>query len=134
LLQKLLLIVVALAAGKETPSTTRGIEERFLGPCCWRENLAVHRSPEADAMRAELRQLVKSGKTEEEIVAFYVARYGQRILREPEGSPAIWLQTVPLVVTALGLLLVTGYIVHAYRKKPRASPAIGPVLDDVDWL
>ena len=134
MLPKLLIIAFALIPVAATVSPTRRIEQRFLAPCCWRENLAVHRSPEADAMRADVRQLVNAGKTEEEIVAFYVARYGQRILREPQGPPAIWLKTVPLIVSAFGLVVVAWYIAHAQRRKQVAIPASGPVPDDEDWL
>jgi cytochrome c-type biogenesis protein CcmH/NrfF len=78
--------------------------------------------------------MVSAGRTEDEIVAFYVARYGQRILREPQGSSAIWLRVVPLVVGAVGLLLVASYIVHAHRRKPQVISPSGPVPDDEEWL
>lgn len=111
---------LTLAASMESAPAMRHIQERFLAPCCWRESLAVHQSPDAEAMRAELGQMVKAGKSEDEIVAFYVARYGQRILREPQGKPAVWLTTVPVVVAVAGLLLLVLYLVHAYRSG--ASP------------
>lgn len=130
----LLLIALAATSAQETGSETRRIEERFLAPCCWRENLAVHRSPDADAIRAELRQLVNAGRTEGEIVAFYIARYGQRILREPQGEPAIWLRTMPVVVSSIGLVFVAWYILRARRRKPGILPATAPVADDEDWL
>ena len=85
-------------------------------------------------MRAEVRQMVDTGKTDDEIVAFYVARYGQRILREPQGAPAIWLKVMPVVATAIGLGFVAWYIVRAQRRKPQVIPASGPVPEDEDWL
>lgn len=111
----LLALGLALTAPTEASPDLRRIQGRFLAPCCWRESLAVHQSPDADAVRAELLQLFRAGKTEDEIVAFYVARYGQRILREPQGKPAIWLTTVPIVVALAGLLVLAIYLVHAYR-------------------
>lgn len=134
MLPKLILMAFALASVNETALPTRRIEERFLSPCCWRESLALHRSPDADAMRAEVRQLLEAGKSEDEIVALYVSRYGQRILREPQGRPAIWLQTLPLVMTAIGFAFVTWYIVHARRRTPDATCADGPFPDVEDWL
>lgn len=126
-------VALALIFASDTAPQSQAIEERFLAPCCWRENLAAHRSPEAEAMRAELRQLLESGKTEDEIVAFYVAKYGQRILREPQGDQAVWLQVIPILGIAAGVLLVAGYIVHARRRVPQLTPETGPVPDDEDW-
>jgi cytochrome c-type biogenesis protein CcmH len=117
-------------AADRVPS--RRIEERFLAPCCWRESVAVHRSPEAEEMRAEIQELVKSGKTEAEIVELFVERYGERILREPRGGLSLWLILVPVVVLLTGTLLVAGYIAHA-RRLPEVAPAAGlPPLPDID--
>jgi len=74
------------------------IEARFVAPCCWHENLAVHNSPAADAMRAEIATLIASGRTEKEIMDHYVARYGERILREPRGQRWLWLTMTPVFV------------------------------------
>jgi cytochrome c-type biogenesis protein CcmH len=129
----LLLAAVATASAAEAQDASRRIEERFLAPCCWRENLAVHRSPEAEEMRAEILQLVKSGKTESEIVDFYVARYGERILREPRGGLSLWLSVVPMLVILAGALLVAGYIVRARRRLAEVAPAEAlPPLPDVE--
>ena len=60
-------------------------------------------------MRAEIASMVAGGRTEEQIVGVYVARYGERILREPRGAKRWWLTLVPLVSIALataGLLLL----------------------------
>jgi cytochrome c-type biogenesis protein CcmH len=132
-LLKLLLIAVALVSATETPDLSRRIEERFVAPCCWRENLAVHSSPEAEQMRAEIRELVKSGKTENEIVDLYVARYGERILREPRGRLFFWLTIVPVLALIAGALLVTSYIVRARHRVPEITRAAGlPPFPDVD--
>jgi cytochrome c-type biogenesis protein CcmH len=120
----LLLISVIVASAAEAQDPSRSIEERFLAPCCWRENLAIHRSPEAEAMRSEIRQLVQAGRTEAEIVNFYVARYGERILREPRGTLSIWLTVVPLVVLMVGTLLVMSYIVRARRRIPEVTMVV----------
>src|ERR1700724_3351319 len=76
----------------------RQIEARFVAPCCWHEHLAVHNSPAADEMRAEIAALIASGRTETEIVDHYVARYGERILREPRGQGWLWLTLTPVFV------------------------------------
>jgi cytochrome c-type biogenesis protein CcmH len=128
-------VLVSLAAFVAAGSTTsRGVEDQFVAPCCWRESLATHRSPEADAMRRELRELLQSGKTESEIVSLYVERYGQRILREPRGGLGIWLTVVPIVIAGCGGLFVASYIARARRLDVQtAGPAVA-VPDDDNWL
>ncbi|MBK9166214.1 MAG: cytochrome c-type biogenesis protein CcmH [Bryobacterales bacterium] len=101
--------VGALAVQPRSPELQR-IEERFIAPCCWRENLAAHQSPEADKMRAEVAALVDSGQTEAEIVEHFVARYGERILREPRGARSFWLTATPLAVLALGAAWLIRYL------------------------
>ena len=77
------------------------IQERFMAPCCWQESVAIHRSEIAGEMRAEIARMVAGGRSEDQIVDFYVARYGERILREPRGSKRWWLTLVPLASIAL---------------------------------
>lgn len=65
-------LLTAPSAIAATTDSVRTITERFVAPCCWRENLAVHQSPDAEKTRAEIVQLVAAGKTEDEIVEHYV--------------------------------------------------------------
>jgi cytochrome c-type biogenesis protein CcmH len=111
----LLVFVLAFQTGSESSASARRMEERLLAPCCWRESLARHQSPQAETARAELRELIDSGNSEVEIIDIFVARYGERILREPRGGPAVWLTIVPILAIAAGTLLVIGYIVHLRR-------------------
>jgi cytochrome c-type biogenesis protein CcmH len=85
----LLFLLAGITASSTIAAPTdslRAITERFIAPCCWRENLAVHQSPDAEKMRAEIVQLVADGRTEDEIVEQYVSQYGERILRVPRGA------------------------------------------------
>ena len=93
----------------------RQIEERFIAPCCWRENLAAHQSPEAEKMRAEVASLAGAGQTEAEIVEHFVARYGERILREPRGARSFWLTATPLAVLAFGAAWLVMYLSRVRR-------------------
>lgn len=126
------LLFVGLAASLFGATQEEKIASRFLAPCCWHENLAVHSSPVAEQMRAEIAGFVKEGKTEQEIVDYYVAQYGERILREPRGSRGIWLVVVPVLVALLGAALVTAYV---NRMRHRPAVAGGPLAEiDDDWL
>ena len=81
------------------------LTHELIAPCCWREPIAIHRSQESMQMLAELEQLVAAGKTEGEIKAYYVSRYGERILADPPGQERTWLYYTPvlLFLTAVAL-------------------------------
>jgi len=101
-------------AAVEERALTRSESERYsklthelIAPCCWSEPIAIHRSEEALQMLNEVEQLVLAGRSEEEIKAIYVARYGVRILADPPGKAGQWLYVVPFALLGCLLLLAT---------------------------
>jgi cytochrome c-type biogenesis protein CcmH len=93
----------------------RKIQDRFMAPCCWSQSVAVHDSPVARQMRQEIVSLASEGKTEEEIVDYYVGRYGDRILRQPRGRAWIWLNAVPFGALSAGLAGVLVFMARARK-------------------
>ena len=70
---------------------------------CEGQSLAESDATLAIQMRAHVRALIAQGKTEEEILAYFGARYGEHILLTPpmEGKTALlWL--APLVLLGIG--------------------------------
>ena len=102
----------------------RALQEKLIAPCCWSESVAMHRSEIAAEMRAEIARMVQEGRTDREILDFYKARYGARILMEPEGQLRLWAYTIPAVATAAGLALVVWMIRRMIRPQPE-TPADG---------
>ena len=49
-------------------------------------------------MLNEVRQLVADGRSEDEIKAIYIARYGVRILADPPGRTGQWLYMAPVAL------------------------------------
>lgn len=94
------------------------LQKRLLAPCCYTENVAQHRSEAADAMRAEIREMVLAGRTEREILDHYKQRYGARILSEPEGPVQVWGYAVPLAMLVFGCLVVLRLILR-WRAVPQ---------------
>ena len=82
----------------------------FVAPCCWHESVGLHQSPEAEQMRREIAGLAGAGKTEPEIRALYIARYGERILVEPEGLKRLILNIIPWTVLALGFAYLVNFV------------------------
>jgi len=115
------------------PGDVRRIEERFVAPCCWSESVAVHRSEVAAEMRAEIERMVAEGKTERQIVDYYVARYGEKILQEPRGRARTWLFWMPFLLTLVAVLGLVLYL-RRLRRLPRPPSANHPLppVGDVD--
>jgi cytochrome c-type biogenesis protein CcmH len=137
---RILAICVSLAPAALAGADYDKLAHELVAPCCWQEALALHRSPAADQARAELRGLIEEGKTEDEIRAWFVANYGERILLTPEGGKAQALFWGPILVVIAGLL-AGGFALRRWtiRRAARPAPAVGPAatidLDDsdLDW-
>jgi cytochrome c-type biogenesis protein CcmH/NrfF len=74
------------------------LTHELIAPCCWREPIAIHRSPEALQMLGEVEKLVVAGYSENEIKSIYVSRYGPRILADPPGMDWYWLYVIPFML------------------------------------
>ncbi len=111
---------------------SRKVQNRFIAPCCWQESVAVHQSETAVAMREEITRLTRQGMSEDQIVARYVSRYGERILWAPRGRRYIWLVVMPIAALLAGSLLLAYYLLRHRRAQPAAAPgaAIASVTDD----
>lgn len=79
----------------------------------------------AEEMRVALAADAGSGKSGEQIIAAYVAKYGQKILVSP---PASGFNLVAWVGPAIGLLGATIVIVSIVRRWHRASAARPPEI------
>ncbi|MBI5084726.1 MAG: cytochrome c-type biogenesis protein CcmH [Acidobacteria bacterium] len=133
--QSLFVLVAALPlAGAAPTADARRIQEKLIAPCCWSESVAVHRSEPAAKMRVEIEQMVRSGLSEEQIIARYVELHGERILLEPRGGKFTWLMITPVLALAAG-----GYFLARYLRRPRAPEPVaagaGAPLpgDDIEW-
>lgn len=130
---KLVLLLLALQPLSGEDNAVKRIQDRFLAPCCWQQSVAVHDSDIAKQMRAEIAGMVAGGKTEEQIVDVYVARYGERILREPRGANWWWSILAPLAAMALGSACLLVFL-RRQRQRPvlAADAADLPPLPELD--
>ena len=78
---------------------------------CQNETLADSRADLAEDLRREIREQMKAGKSDQEIVAFLTDRYGQFILYKPRVTPVTYLLWFgPFVLLLAGLALLFRYI------------------------
>jgi len=118
-----LLLLVALpfqVMGQEDPGLERRVaslahELRCL--VCQNQTLADSNAPLAQDLRNQIREQLRAGKSERDVIDFMVARYGDFVLyRPPFKATTVALWTGPFVLLALGAWL----LVRRVRK--RAPP------------
>lgn len=101
-----LLIASALIPTGDQLKTILRLEDELMAPCCYSQTIRIHMSAVAEEMREEVTAMVLSGKSEQEIIKYYKAKYGETILVVPDGKAGQIAYGVPIiaVLSALGLL------------------------------
>lgn len=72
---------------------------------CQNSTLADSDAPLAQDLRNEIRKLIETGKTDEEVVAYLVARYGDFVtFRPPVNASTALLWFGPFIMLIIGLI------------------------------
>lgn len=78
---------------------------------CQNETLADSQAGLAEDLRREIREQMKAGKSDQEIISFLTQRYGQFILYRPQVTPTTYLLWFgPFVLLITGLVILFRYI------------------------
>jgi len=110
----LLLIIGVLAIGAlDTDEPTKDqrasrLEDVFRCPECRGQSVAQSEAPSAKGVKTVIRDLIESGRSDEEIRDHLVASYGKEILLDPEGSGfsgIVWALPVAVALVAVGALV-----------------------------
>ncbi|MFO1325209.1 MAG: cytochrome c-type biogenesis protein [Burkholderiales bacterium] len=111
------------------------LEEELRCLVCQNQSLAYSTAPLAEDLRREVRQLASTGKNDEEIKQFLVARYGDFVLYNPPVKATTWLLWFgPFVL----LICAAGAWLMVLRKRSRQrggdddTPPDKPAVDGVE--
>ena len=106
--------VFALAKEAQPAAADPALEERLMKlskelRClvCQNETLADSRADLAEDLRGQIREQMRAGKSDREIVAYLTARYGKFILYNPPVDPTtylLWFGPFVLLLAALFML------------------------------
>ena len=115
---------IGLLAGTRHP-TDRAyrLEQRLRCPTCQSVSIAESPSDTAAAMRASVAQQVAAGRSDQEVVDYFRARYGSWVLLDPPARGVTLLVWVlPLLALAAGAAILA-----ALLRRPRPA---APLDDD----
>ena len=96
-----------LAEDPEIEKRLQALSHELRCLVCQNETLADSRAGLAEDLRREIREQMKAGKSDKEIVAFLTARYGDFVLYRPRVTPTTYLLWFgPFVLLAVGLIFL----------------------------
>jgi cytochrome c-type biogenesis protein CcmH len=115
--------------GSYSESQAQGIDRMIMCPVCPAETIDQAQVEISFQMRQIVRDMLSQGSDRDEILDFFVERYGKDILAAPPKSGVnlvAWL--MPIAAVSVGLITV--YLVLRSMTRQRISPAIAqPVTD-----
>ena len=77
-------------------------------PMCQNQNIADSDAMIAHDMRRKVYQLLQAGKTEQQVIDFMKARYGDFVYYQPPVTPyTMWLWLLPVAFTVIALFFIT---------------------------
>lgn len=89
------------------------IDKKLIAPCCWTKTLDQEQSQVAVEMKAEIRDRLFQGESEDQILSHFEEKYGERILAAPKAAGfnlTVWI--FPFIALGFGLFMLS----HVLRK------------------
>ena len=123
--------IVVSAQGKiPTDDEVNAIAKKLYCPVCPNTPLDVCETKACEDWRAQIRDQLTAGWSEQQIIDYFVAQYGERVLAEPQRkgfSSLVWM--LPVLVVLFGLVMVWQVLKNwrSVRQPPILSPPQAPV-------
>ena len=122
-------VVYAQEGGPGTPSDNdvNRVAKQLYCPVCPNTPLDVCETKACEDWRAQIRDQLSEGWTDQQIIDYFVAQYGERVLAEPQRkgfTSLVWF--LPLIVVLVGLGIVYEILRNWRKQKPVAVAAASP--------
>jgi cytochrome c-type biogenesis protein CcmH len=128
-----IILLAILSPGAETgkpADKAREIEDQLIAPCCWSQPVSQHDSEVSQQIRDEVSKMLAAGKSRDEILDFFIARYGERILVTPRAKGFNTLVYIlPWAALPIGAWILVLLIRKLRSSAPSPAPAPSPVPD-----
>ncbi len=101
--------VIGVQAQQNNPSDDQinAVAKKLYCPVCPNTPLDVCETKACDDWRAQIRDELSAGWSEQQIIDYFVAQYGERVLAEPQRTgftSLVWM--LPVLAILFGLVLV----------------------------
>ncbi len=113
LLMTMLVVSVTLAqgggTGSATPNDVNRVAKKLYCPVCPNTPLDVCETQACQDWRELIRQKLSTGESDQQIVNYFVAQYGQRVLAQPTAKGfnlLVWLMPAIALIAGLAALVV----------------------------
>jgi cytochrome c-type biogenesis protein CcmH len=117
------LAVTLTTSAQEVDLRVRVIASKLRCPVCQNESVADSQSELSAQMRTLIRDKLAAGETEDQIVRYFVSRYGEWILLEPPRQGVLWfVWLAPAAALLGGAVLVIAYLRRSVRPHPHLTP------------
>ena len=129
----LAIISVAFAQNNvPTDNDVLRVAKQLYCPVCPNTPLDVCETKACEDWRAQIRDQLSEGWTDQQIIDYFVAQYGQRVLAEPQRkgfTSLVWF--LPLLVVLVGMGIVYEILRNWRKQKPAPVPAAPiPMIPD----
>jgi cytochrome c-type biogenesis protein CcmH len=112
-----------------TDDEVNRIAKQLYCPVCPNTPLDVCETKACQDWRAQIRDQLTSGWTEDQIISYFVDQYGERVLAEPRRSgftSLVWI--LPIIAVALGVTVAV-QVVRGWRRESKAEVADEPAAE-----
>jgi len=112
----------AVPTDKDSVAAARAVRlgEKLRCLVCQNQTIEDSNAELAQDLRQQIREQIAAGKTDEQIVEYMVARYGDFVLYQPPLKPTTW-----LLWAGPALLLLVGVAVAVRAQRARAARGTG---------
>ena len=103
-----ILCILSCNTEESTEEIAQRIDRSLMCPICPAETLDQSQSELAKQMKAVIRGKVSEGKTDEEIINYFVERYGEEVLSSPPKSGSnLFAWITPVIILIVITLIIS---------------------------
>ena len=106
-------LMVSSSNARSIDDEVREISDMLMCPICQGQTVAESKSELAEQMRTIIKKKLEAGESKEEIISYFVTRYGESILGAPPAkgvSLLLWI--TPFLALTIGILCIALYVLR----------------------